>query len=420
MVKNKTITFLILLALVSGFSYHYFFLDDAFISLRYAENLGEHGQLSYNLGERTEGITNIGYTLLLSVLHAYENPLVSVKLLSLLGFIASIILVYKITDNKAVAALLAIDGFYSVWASDGLETSIFISLLLLAYYLAEKQKFSWSGTLLGISSWFRLDALVFSILMFAKYKDKKLLLALVPFALLELFRLWYFGALIPNTYFAKLAFYNFLVPLSEKPIMLLTKLGILAVIYPLPILGIIKKRFDPVTLFPLALLLIYGWSPIGGLRYIAYGVPFLFFYLKRIPKAYFVYVLLLSAGLHLFFVQQNTGLAVFKETSLEIAELNTEKLPIAIADAGLLGFYQKDTRVIDILGLNTHESVIYIANQNFQGLCEFIDSQNPAYVILSQDAVSLEISKCIKCELIQTRSYAPLVYPNATLRIFKC
>ena len=32
-----------------------FFHDDAYISLRYARNLAEHGELAWNLGERVEG-----------------------------------------------------------------------------------------------------------------------------------------------------------------------------------------------------------------------------------------------------------------------------------------------------------------------------------------------------------------------------
>src|SRR6186713_1795038 len=42
--------------------------DDAYISFRYAQNLAEHGQLVFNLGERVEGYTNFLWTVLLGVL----------------------------------------------------------------------------------------------------------------------------------------------------------------------------------------------------------------------------------------------------------------------------------------------------------------------------------------------------------------
>ena len=40
--------------------------DDAYISFRYAQNLAEHGQLVFNLGERVEGYTNFLWTVLLA------------------------------------------------------------------------------------------------------------------------------------------------------------------------------------------------------------------------------------------------------------------------------------------------------------------------------------------------------------------
>ena len=41
-----------------------FFCDDAFITLRYAENLAHHGEPNYNLAERVEGYTSFVWLLL--------------------------------------------------------------------------------------------------------------------------------------------------------------------------------------------------------------------------------------------------------------------------------------------------------------------------------------------------------------------
>lgn len=46
------------------FKHRLFFHDDAFISLRYARNLAEHGQITWNLGEYSEGYTNFLYVLM--------------------------------------------------------------------------------------------------------------------------------------------------------------------------------------------------------------------------------------------------------------------------------------------------------------------------------------------------------------------
>src|SRR5688500_5067005 len=44
-----------------------FFCDDAFITLRYAENLATHGAPVYNLGERVEGYTSFVWLVLASL-----------------------------------------------------------------------------------------------------------------------------------------------------------------------------------------------------------------------------------------------------------------------------------------------------------------------------------------------------------------
>jgi hypothetical protein len=55
-----------------------FYMDDAFIGFRYAENLRDFNEVSYHLGERVEGITNIGWVLLLSL---FENIPMAAKIL---------------------------------------------------------------------------------------------------------------------------------------------------------------------------------------------------------------------------------------------------------------------------------------------------------------------------------------------------
>jgi len=419
-VKNREVVGFIVIALLSAATYYNFFLDDAFISLRYAKNLAEHGSLSYNLGERVEGITNFGHTLLLSFFRTYRHPLFMIKLVSLLGFIASVILFYFITENKGITLLLAIDGFYSAWANDGLETSVFTTLLLLGLLLAEKKHFLSSGLVLGFSSWWRIEGLLLGAILFYKYKDKRQLWFIAPFTLLSAFRLWYFGSLIPHTFPAKLALYNIFLSGWDKLFMVFVKIAAVSVFYPLLIFNYLKNIRDPVAWFPLLLFFGYSMTPIGGLRYIAYGVPFLLLFTKKVPKAYFVYVLLVSLGLHFYLMGQGPSMEAFTSVSKNIASLN-DGSPVAVADAGLLGFYQNDTRVIDVLGLNSKEASDYLFRRDFIGLCSYLKSQDIKYAVLSQDKVSLELEKCLNfCNRSFTKSYAPLVYSGATIKVYEC
>src|SRR5262245_30566540 len=45
-----------------------FVTDDAYISFVYSRNFAEHGELTFNLGDRVEGYTNFSWTVLLGVL----------------------------------------------------------------------------------------------------------------------------------------------------------------------------------------------------------------------------------------------------------------------------------------------------------------------------------------------------------------
>ena len=63
-----------------------FLNDDAFISFRYAQNLAEHGELTYNLGERVEGYTNFLWTVLMAgVIYLGGDVMIWSKALSI-GF----------------------------------------------------------------------------------------------------------------------------------------------------------------------------------------------------------------------------------------------------------------------------------------------------------------------------------------------
>ena len=420
MVETKAVVFLTVLAVASGLSYYYFFLDDAFISLRYAENLATMGELSYNQGERVEGITNLGYTLILYAVQAHLNPIFWIKIIPLVGFVASVLLFYKLTGNWQVSALLAVDGFYSAWASDGLETSIFSALLLLGLLLADRKRFRLAGLALGASAWFRLDGLLLAGLLLLKYRERGLLLSLIPVAALEAFRLSYFHSLLPNSFPAKIALYSIIVPLWKRPLIAAFKAAFLVAIYPLPLRNLLRNIKDPVAWFPLALFVAYSTTPIGGLRYLAYGIPIMMLYTKRFPRWYFGFVILVSLVLHSFLLQQSYGMTVFNEAGEKLAELNTEKEPVAVADAGLLGFHQKGTRVIDILGLNSKETTSYLQRGDFEGICEYLHSEGVKYVALSQDPVSLEVERCLRCPLLFSQKYPPIVYKNASLKVYEC
>jgi hypothetical protein len=130
--------------------------DDAYISLRYADNLVRGEGLVWNPGERVEGYTNFLWTLLLAAGMAatpLEGPLVAVGL-ALLSFVLNLFVVWRIglliappvcaesegARRRSFAfpiavALLAVQNTFTDYATTGLETafaSLLVNLGLLA------------------------------------------------------------------------------------------------------------------------------------------------------------------------------------------------------------------------------------------------------------------------------------------------
>src|SRR5437870_3217188 len=122
----------LLLVLHAG-AYLYWTEDDAGVTLRYAANLAAGRGLVYNPGERVEGISNLGYTLLLApfqrLLPAGPALLLVAKLLGLgaalaaLGETRRLARVLGLGPRATAAALLlvACSAPFAAWAVGALE-----------------------------------------------------------------------------------------------------------------------------------------------------------------------------------------------------------------------------------------------------------------------------------------------------------
>lgn len=121
-------------------------IDDAFITFRYARNLLEGHGFVYNLGERVLGTTTPLYTLLMALLAGLTGnrdfPALALWTNALADAATCLLLValgYTLTGRRGVglgAALLwAIAPMSVTFAIGGMETSVFIFLLVLTSYL---------------------------------------------------------------------------------------------------------------------------------------------------------------------------------------------------------------------------------------------------------------------------------------------
>ncbi|RKX27797.1 MAG: hypothetical protein DRP45_00110 [Candidatus Zixiibacteriota bacterium] len=203
-----------------------FIQDDAYISYRYVANyLNGHG-LVYNIGEHVEGFTNFGWTvyMLLAGVLGIDFILVS----RITGFLLGggvIVVTYLIATMLfgrrdywfAVAAtlLVGVNQSLAYWSPAGLETAAFAFLAMLSLYLYLKRNWLLVFVLL-LAVWMRPEgAVVTGLLIILEAVEEKRVprftlscaaLALVLSTPFVIFKLVYYGSILPNPFYAKTSF----------------------------------------------------------------------------------------------------------------------------------------------------------------------------------------------------------------------
>jgi arabinofuranosyltransferase len=226
--RLATILFLCicLLFLVHVWAYN-FVCDDTFITLRYARNLATGNGLVFNPTppphERVEGFSSPLWTLLLAGLGTLGiDLLTAARLLGIIAALLTLWLTYRLA--KAISlppfaallapALLAANGSFACWSASGMETPVYMCLLvasLLFVYVGSAKAAILSTIMLILV---RPEAGLFSLLLTAavyalreegRGRRMRIWLAACGASVVVLLaaRLLYYGNLLPNTYFAK-------------------------------------------------------------------------------------------------------------------------------------------------------------------------------------------------------------------------
>ncbi len=201
-------------------------VDDAFISFRHAENLLAGHGLVWNPGERVEGITNLGWTLLLASARAVlpvslEHLALVGCVLSWAGVIALLVAISRELPTEGTwvpwaAGLAAVHAFLTSFATTGLETELTAALLLGGSYAWLRDRPGWASLAWMIAVIVRLDQALFWGIGFVAialeaWPRRDLVRvgrAAAPLLLLGavlLAKLAYYGDVLPNTYYAKSA-----------------------------------------------------------------------------------------------------------------------------------------------------------------------------------------------------------------------
>ncbi len=229
------------IVLIIGF-FHSFALrwvsDDSFITFRYVKHFVEGNGIVYNIGERVEGYTHFLWLLILSAVKFVGLDPVSMSMTLGLACFLGLLVLYILISKKITppgviifpitAALLAMNYDMDIWATGGLETSLYTLLISAAFYLwfftslPHQRKVVLTGLILILTTLTRPDGALFTIisailLLLQERRSGKpiakaftsIVLLLLPSILIGIpYLIWkysYYGDIFPTTFYAKSA-----------------------------------------------------------------------------------------------------------------------------------------------------------------------------------------------------------------------
>lgn len=394
-------------------AYYYFnvsgqwMLDDSFISFRYAENWADGYGPVYNPGEDpVEGYTTFLWVAILAIGHWLGAD--TVILAKTLGISWAIILLILLANaHRFVPSLSPLVSAFAVffmstfcivhpWPASGMETSLFGMMILLSFLLhfrtLDGEGHSRTRLLLGIvlalTSMTRPEgALVAGLILSDQvveclYRRRcQLLYALVPFLAIVLpwflWRYWYYGYPVPNTFYAKVGASNAQLHRGLAYLLTFAPLTI-PMIFPAVLAVLIppawRRRYGRFYLLPLflavytAYVVAVGGDGLPAFRFLA--APAALFCLiaavgvRRIcyfaPLATIVAVAISLCNIYQMFHDPMTYAIVKNEDAVccsgtivgkWLRENAAPEAVIALNTAGTIPYYSK-LRAIDMLGLN--------------------------------------------------------------------
>ena len=205
--------------------------DDAFITYRYADNLVAGRGLVFNPGERVEGTSTFLFTIMLSAVMAFgAEPHLWARIFGGASFGLLVVVTYALarrlcpgpgrrTLSLGAAALVAAASPLAFYSTSGLETDLFALLLAWALLLQIKKTrgwaFAWGLVALARPEGAAFAALCIGIEWVCDLVEERsfvrasrgaaghLIRFLAVFGPLLVFRVAYYGELLPNSVIAK-------------------------------------------------------------------------------------------------------------------------------------------------------------------------------------------------------------------------
>lgn len=217
--KNKLIIITGLIILCAILMDHFFKMrkwDDEFIIFRYAKNIADGNGWTFNPHMTINGCTTVLYTLLLSLLMKLGFPFPSTAYFVTLTFlVVCAVLTSYLLDRQGFPIAAWITPFLIVahpilQHSNGMETSLYLTLAVLSLICYFQNRFMWTAILLALCVLTRPDAILLASILFLHYvlTQRKFpylqlgifILILLPWTIFSIMK---FGSIFPNTLAAK-------------------------------------------------------------------------------------------------------------------------------------------------------------------------------------------------------------------------
>lgn len=206
----------------------YFWLDDdQMISMRYARNLAEGHGLVFNVGERVEGYSDFGWTLIMALVHLLgasdARAALYMQIIAFLltaGTLWLTVQLLRALDVRNIAVLttallsLVVCPDIMYWATSGFSTSLttFLEMLTVTRLLTLR-RFDWPSAIAmalipiarsdGLALWGGDVLLALAVCTNRVQALKVSALTLLPLIAHVTFRVTYYGDWFPNTYYLK-------------------------------------------------------------------------------------------------------------------------------------------------------------------------------------------------------------------------
>jgi tetratricopeptide (TPR) repeat protein len=464
-VKNIVTLIIIGLAVISfGLSFYYlnfaktingvfgFPLDDPWIHLTFAKNLVDYHSFSYFKNEMsTAGSTSPVYTILLAAgFYITQNEMVLSYILGIAFLLLSVAAFYKLGSFEfgrenyyaiIFTAIFVIDKWMNFISLSGMETTMFIFIILATAFFYKKRMAVPFAIFFGLILWGRPDGVTFMgavavDYLLARYfaktdktiklfgKSELIKIGVITGGVIVLYfimNLMLSGSILPNTYTAKIVYYSakskeFFLKVEVWEYFTTGAYGIIMAGFAFSVLkmfyDLFKKKYNQNILyivFAFALVFVYWFKMPYAHRFGRYMMPIIPFFIlvagigfRDLFKMIGVYFknrnfviglyAIVSAIILIYSVKGYTENK--KEYSDACKYINDRQVAaamwiknntsegdiIATHDVGAIGFYC-GRKIVDVAGLVTPELISKINDKDYNiYLTEFLKKSGVTYL----------------------------------------